>query len=58
MVNCKSNILHLLHKTYENLNENSTLEESKTIFLMNYMNESDFIAQTIEELRRENLIVN
>ena len=42
----------------ENLNENSTLEEYKTVFLMNYMNESDFIAQTIEELRRENLIVN
>ncbi len=58
VVNCKSNILHLLHKTYENLNENSTLEEYKTVFLMNYMNESDFIAQTIEELRKENLIVN
>ena len=58
VVNCKNNILHLLHKTYENLSENSTLEDYKTVFLMNYMNETDFIAQTIEELRRENLIVN
>ena len=58
VVTCKNNILHLAHKTYENLGENSTLDEYKTIFLMNYMNESDFVAQTIEDLRRENLIVN
>ena len=58
VVNSKSSILHLLHKTYENLSNESTLQDFKTVFLMNYMNESDFIAQTIEELRRENLIVN
>jgi hypothetical protein len=58
VVNCKNNVLHLAHKTYENLSENATLEEYKTVFLMNYMNESDFIAQTIEDLRRENLIIN
>lgn len=58
VVNCKNNTLHLLHKTYENLNENSTLDDFKTVFLMNYMNEADFIAQTIEDLRKENLIVN
>ena len=58
VVTSKNNILHLAHKTYENLGENSTLDEYKTIFLMNYMNESDFVAQTIEDLRRENLIVN
>ena len=58
VVNCKNNVLHLAHKTYENLSESSTLEEYKTVFLMNYMNETDFIAQTIEDLRRENLIVN
>lgn len=58
VVNCKNNTLHLLHKTYENLSDNSTLDEFKTVFLMNYMNESDFISQTIEDLRKENLIVN
>ena len=58
VVNCKNNMVHLLHKTYENLNENSTLDDFKTVFLMNYMNEADFIAQTIEDLRKENLIIN
>ena len=58
VVNCKNNTLHLLHKTYENLSDNSTLDDFKTVFLMNYMNEADFISQTIEDLRKENLIVN
>lgn len=58
VVNCKNNTLHILHKTYENLSETSNLDEFKTIFLMNYMNESDFISETIEDLRKENLIVN
>ncbi len=58
VVNCKNNMLHLLHKTYENLGDNSSLDDYKTIFLMNYMNEEDFIANCLEELRKENLIVN
>jgi hypothetical protein len=58
VVNCKNNTLHILHKTYENLNDNSTLDDFKTVFLMNYMNDVDFISQTIEDLRKENLIVN
>lgn len=58
VVNSKNTVLHLLHKTYENLSSNSTLEDFKTIFLMNYMNEQDLIAAAIEDLRRENLIVN
>ena len=58
VVNCKNNLLHLIHTTYENLSEKSTLDEFKTVFLMNYMNGKDFIAQSIEELRKENLIVN
>jgi len=53
-----ANTLHLIHKTYENLGEQATLEDFKTVFLMNYMNEEDYISQTIEDLRRENLIVN
>ena len=58
VVNCKNNMLHLLHKTYENLGNNSSLDDYKTIFLMNYMNEEDFISNCLEELRKENLIVN
>jgi hypothetical protein len=58
VVNCKNNILHLLHKTYENLSNESTLQDFKTVFLMNYMNEQDYISATIEDLRKENLIVN
>ncbi|WP_027376232.1 DUF7935 family protein [Kaistella palustris] len=58
VVNCKTSVLHLIHKTYENLSENSTLADFKTVFLMHYMNDADYISQTIEVLRKENLIVN
>ncbi len=58
VVNCKNDVLHLIHKTYENLSEKSTLQDFKTVFLMNYMNEEDYISKSIEELRKENLIVN
>lgn len=58
VVNCKNNVLRLIHTTYENLSEDATLDDFKTVFLMNYMNEKDFIAESIEELRKENLIVN
>ena len=58
VVNSKNNMLHLLHKTYENLSEESSLDDFKTVLLMNYMNGEDFIAKSIEDLRKENLIVN
>ncbi len=58
VVNSKNNILHLLHKTYENLSNESTLQDFKTVFLMNYMNEQDYISACIEDLRKENLIIN
>lgn len=58
VVNCKNSILHLLHKTYENLSNESTLQDFKTVFLMNYMNEQDYISACIEDLRKENLIIN
>jgi len=58
VVNCKNCILHLLHKTYENLSNESTLQDFKTVFLMNYMNEQDYISTGIEDLRKENLIIN
>ncbi|MPT30336.1 MAG: hypothetical protein E2600_01445 [Chryseobacterium sp.] len=49
----KNNVLQLLHKTYEELNENSRLEDLKTIFLMSYVNSEDYISDTIENLRKE-----
>ena len=58
VVKCKNNVIHLLHNTYENLSNDSTLQDFKTVFLMNYMNEQDFISSSIEDLRKENLIVN
>lgn len=58
VVSAKGNVLHLLRTTYEDLGANSTLDEFKTVFLMNYMNSEDFVARTIDELRKEHLIVN
>lgn len=58
IVNSKNRVLVLLHSTYEKLGNESTLEEYKTVFLMNYMEDTDFVSQTIDDLRKENLIVN
>ena len=58
VVNSKNNILHLLHNTYENLSKEATLQDFKTVFLMNYINGEDYISQSLEDLRKENLIVN
>ena len=58
IVDCKSAIIDLLHKTYEDLNNNPNLNEFKTVFIMNYMNAEDYIAVTIEDLRREVLILS
>ncbi|MBN9337442.1 MAG: hypothetical protein J0I88_06280 [Chryseobacterium sp.] len=49
----KSNVIQLLRKTYEELNENSKLEDFKTVFLMSYVNSEDYISDTIENLRKE-----
>lgn len=57
VVDTKNAILQLAHKTYEGIKGDADLEEFKTIFLMNYVNGDDFVTQTIEELRKEALIV-
>lgn len=49
----KNNILQLLRKTYEEMGENSGLEDFKTVFLMSYVNSEDYISDTIENLRKE-----
>lgn len=53
IVTSKNNVLQLLRKTYEELNENSGLEDFKTVFLMSYVNSEDYISDTIENLRKE-----
>ncbi|UMQ42559.1 hypothetical protein MKS83_02450 [Chryseobacterium sp. Y16C] len=57
IVNSKNAVIDLLHKTYAGLNGNTNLEEFKTIFIMNYMENEDYISITIEDLRREILII-
>jgi len=53
IVTSKNNVSQLLRKTYEELNENSGLEDFKTVFLMSYVNSEDYISDTIENLRKE-----
>ncbi len=56
IVTSKNEIIQLAHRTYENLSSEATLEEFKTVYLMNYVNGEDFISETIDELRREALM--
>ncbi|SHI54741.1 hypothetical protein SAMN05443429_102190 [Cruoricaptor ignavus] len=51
----KNEIINLSHKTYEGLGENATLDDFKTIFLMNYATEGDFVGETMDSLKREAL---
>lgn len=57
IVDSKNAVIDLLHKTYDSLKGNADLEEFKTIFIMNYMENEDYISSTIENLRREILII-
>jgi len=57
IVDSKNAIIDLLHNTYESLSNNPNLNEYKTVFIMNYMNDNDYIGATIEDLRREILII-
>jgi hypothetical protein len=56
IVASKNNILQLMRKTYENLNANASLQDFKTVFLMNFVSGGDYISDTIEELRRSIVI--
>lgn len=53
IITSKNNILQSLRKTYEEMNENSKLDDFKTVFLMSYLNSEDYISDTIENLRKE-----
>ena len=58
IVYTKDNILKILHSTYEGLGDNANLADYKTLFLMNYLNEGDFVKNNIEDLKKELLILN
>lgn len=58
VLNAKNTVLNLMHATYDKLGKEANLEEFKTVFLMNYIEGEDVVALTIEELRKENLIIN
>lgn len=58
IVGSKDRLIKILHDTFESMGENASLEEFKTVFLMNYMNGDDFIGNTIDELKKELLILN
>ena len=57
IVDSKNAVVELLHKTYNSMNNNASLSDFKTVFLMNYMGENDYIAETIEDLRKEILLI-
>lgn len=57
IVTSKNNILGLLRTTFSNLKGNADLQNYKTLLLMNYINGEDFIALTIEELKKEALLL-
>ncbi|WP_027385296.1 DUF7935 family protein [Chryseobacterium gregarium] len=57
IVDSKNAVIGLLHKTYEEINGNTDLDEFKTIFIMNYMNGDDYISATIDNMRKEILII-
>lgn len=55
IISSKNAIIQLAHTTYEELKSGANLEDFKTVFLMKYVSGNDYIAQTIEDLRKEAL---
>lgn len=58
IVTTKMRLTDLLHSTYEGLGEKANLQDYKTVFLMNYTNEGDFVSNTIDEIKKELLLLN
>lgn len=58
VVASKNNVIQLMGKTYESLSNTASLQDFKTIFLMNYVNGEDFIANTIEDLRKDAILLS
>lgn len=58
IVTSKNNLLSLIRKTYESISNTAELQDFKTVFLMNYMNGEDYISQTIEDLRKDTILLS
>lgn len=58
IIHSKIRMSKLLHSTYENISNETSLEEFKTLLIMNYMNEGDFVSECIERLKKEFLILH
>lgn len=58
VVTSKNNIIQLLHKTFNETHQLKDLQEFKTVFLMKYVEESDFISETINDMRRDIALLN
>ncbi len=58
IVASKNNVIQLMKRTYESLSNTASLQDFKTIFLMNYVNGEDFIANTIEDLRKDAILLS
>ncbi|WP_294243845.1 hypothetical protein [uncultured Chryseobacterium sp.] len=57
IVESKNAVISLLHQTYEAMGANTDLEEFKTVFLMTYMDGEDYISATLQDLRKEIMIL-
>ncbi|WKS96066.1 hypothetical protein [Riemerella columbina] len=53
IVEAKNSILSQLKTSYEQLQDKATLEEYKTVFLLQYIEKQDLITETIDLLRKE-----
>ena len=58
VVTSKNNVIQLLHKTYEEVQNLKDLQDFKTVFLMKYVEDSDFISDTINDMRRDIALLN
>jgi hypothetical protein len=58
VVTSKNNIIQLLHNTFEETHNLKDLQDFKTVFLMKYVEESDFISDTINDMRRDIALLN
>ena len=53
----KNEIIKLLHKTHQEASPNISLAEYKTFFLMNYVNGEDYIADAVDSLKKDVLML-
>lgn len=58
IIHTKNQVIKILHSTYENIAQDTPLEDFKTLILMNYLNEGDFVMECIEELKKEFLLLH